>query len=109
MNNGASEKIEPDELFETFVASRTTSVSVIKLARASFYGGSIYGQLFTQDPLTDANIEYPDAGEKPTLARPLYRPEDLELADVLQKEFIKDHWDRYQHYADLELRLSSPT
>lgn len=96
-----------DDMFEAFLRSQTQSKTVILLARASFYGETIFEQLYPEDAAAPPDLTYPDLDAVRALrfARPSYRDEDVEVASRLWQDFADAHWDRFQRYQQILLNL----
>ncbi|MCR4256859.1 MAG: hypothetical protein NUW08_04090 [Candidatus Uhrbacteria bacterium] len=106
-------EIKTDDKFEAFLEERVHDLLelrkkvVIRLARSSFYGHTIFRILYPDDAAAPPDIVYGDEREKFSLARPRYRVADMDAADEIWNVFVRANPDRYEHYADLELRNRS--
>ena len=103
--------LKPDDKFETFLDERTTGLderrrrTVKKLARHSFYGHAVFARLYPAELSAPPDVVHRDAGISPTVARPRFQSRDVRSAERIRREFVKDNWDRFQHYASVEMML----
>lgn len=107
--NDVNDELEPDKEFEDFLAERTRALAesrrrtVVLLARASYYGELILERLYPEDAASPPDITYPE--EAPGFVRPNYDVEDITASEDLCSEFIDAHWDRFERYRRLALRI----
>ncbi len=96
-----SKPFEPDEMFEAFLASRTQSKTITRLARSSFYGGIAFRALYPIDAAAPPDIvaktpQGPTGPVGPVSLR--YRVEDVTAAESIVNSFDRDHPERSDHH-----------